>query len=89
VNVLSGSVYNAMNNEPVTLKKAGDSFFEAPGCWHRVSGNASDTEDASIFVAFVIETEVLENIWAESGVHGLVVIDEEYREVVMEQMKKL
>lgn len=78
-----------MNDSPVTVKNAGDSFYEAPGCWHRVSDNASDTEEATILASFVIETEVVDKILAESGVAGLVVIDEKYRDAVMEQMKNL
>lgn len=37
-----------MNDDPMTIKKVGDSFYEAPGCRHRISDNLSQTEEASI-----------------------------------------
>jgi quercetin dioxygenase-like cupin family protein len=89
VHVLTGSVLNKMNDAPMTIKKAGDSFYEAPGCRHRISDNASATEEASIFVTFILETDIIETIMEKHGVAGLVVIDEEYREVVMAQMMKM
>lgn len=78
-----------MNDDPMTIKNAGDSFYEAPGCRHVISDNASTTEEASLFVTFILETEKLDKIIEESGVAGLVVIDEEYREAVMEHMAKV
>jgi quercetin dioxygenase-like cupin family protein len=87
--VLSGSVLNAMNDSPITTKHAGESFYEAPGCWHRVSDNASKTEEATLLVNFIIDTEVVEKILAENGFNGLVVIDEEYREAVKAQLENL
>lgn len=78
-----------MNDTPMTIKKAGDSFYEAPGCRHRISDNASATEEATIFVTFILETDIIESILEKDGVAGLVIIDEEYRGVVMEQMMKM
>lgn len=78
-----------MNDAPMTIKKAGDSFYEAPGCRHRISDNASKTEEARILVTFVLETDVIEAILEKDGVAGLVMIDEEYRGVVVEQMEKM
>lgn len=89
VHVLTGSVLNKMNDDPMTIKNAGDSFYEAPGCRHRISDNASMTEEASILATFVLETERLERILETEGPMGLVVIDEEYRDVVLAQMKKM
>ncbi|KAE9976242.1 hypothetical protein BLS_007870 [Venturia inaequalis] len=89
VHVLTGSVLNKMNDAPMTIKKAGDSFYEAPGCRHRISDNASKTEEARILVTFVLETDVIEAILEKDGVAGLVMIDEEYRGVVVEQMEKM
>jgi quercetin dioxygenase-like cupin family protein len=89
VHVLSGSVLNKMNDAPMTIKKTGDSFYEAPGCRHRISDNASATEEASIFVTFVLETDIIDAIIEKDGIAGLVVIDEEYKGIVMAQMMKM
>ena len=89
VNVLSGTVLNKMNDDPMTIKKSGDSFYEAPGCRHRISDNASHTEEASIIATLILETETMDALMEKVGVAGLVVIDEEYREQVMEQMVKV
>lgn len=78
-----------MNDTPMTINKAGDSFYEAPGCRHRISDNASKTEEASILVTFVLETDVIETILEKDGVAGLVVVDEEYRGVVMERVEEM
>jgi hypothetical protein len=75
-----------MNDEPMTVKKAGESFFEAPGCRHRISDNASLTEEASLLASMVLETDIVEAALAEAGAFGLVVIDEEYREAVLERV---
>lgn len=89
VYVLTGSVLNKMNDNPMTIEKAGDSFYEALGCRHRISDNASKTEEATLFVTMVMDTEKMEAIMGKDGVAGLVVIDEEYRQEVMTQMMKL
>ena len=89
VNVLTGTVLNKMNDDPMTIKKAGDSFYEAPGCRHRISDNASQTEEACIIATLILETETMDTLMAKAGAAGLVVIDEEYREQVMEQMAKM
>lgn len=63
-----------MNNEPMEIFHEGGSFNEMPGCHHRISDNASATEEAVILVNFIIETEVLDRV----GVEGIVEIDKEY-----------
>ena len=78
-----------MNDDPMTIKKAGDSFYEAPGCRHRISDNASQTEEAVIIATLILETETMDTIIDQAGVSGLVVIDEEYRGQVIEQMAKM
>lgn len=78
-----------MNDDPMTIKKAGDSFYEAPGCRHRISDNASQTDEASIIATLILETEAMDALIEKAGAAGLVVIDEEYREQAMEQMAKL
>jgi hypothetical protein len=65
------------------------SFYEAPGCRHRISSNASTTEEATIVANLILDTEIMEGILEKEGVAGLVVIDEEYRAAVDEQVKKI
>jgi quercetin dioxygenase-like cupin family protein len=73
--VLSGSVYNKMNDEPLEVKHTGSSWYEAPGCHHRVSANYSDSELATLLVIFVVDTDVIKR----DGLAALTIIDEEYR----------
>ncbi|TVY49135.1 hypothetical protein LOCC1_G001200 [Lachnellula occidentalis] len=81
VNVVSGFVYNKMNNEPMAVFGPGETFTEGPGCRHVVSDNASVREPAVIVATMVVDTRVLD----EGGVEGCVVVDEVYREAVMER----
>ena len=76
--VLSGSLYNKMNDEPLQVKHAGSSWYEAPGCHHRVSANYSNTEPATLMAVFVVDTEVI----TRGGLGALTVIDEEYRHLL-------
>lgn len=79
--VLEGTLLNKMNDEPTKVIPTGGSWYEAPGCHHKISDNFSSTEPAKLLAVFVIETKVVE----EGGVAALVQIDEEYRDV---QFKK-
>ena len=85
--VLSGTLLNKMNDEPMEIKKAGDSFYEAPGCRHRISANHSATEEASLVANLVIDTATLDKIWEEEGPGGLVLVDEEWRKVIEDYEK--
>lgn len=49
-----------------------------------ISDNASTTEQAEIIATLIVDTKV-----AEGGIQAMVVLDEEYREAVAEQMKKV
>lgn len=89
VHVLTGSVLDKMNDDPMPIKMAGQSFYEAPGCRHRISTNASEIEEASILATFVLETEKMDALIEKEGPMGLVLVDEEYREVIKEHMRKL
>ncbi len=71
-----------MNDGEAKVYKAGESWYEAPGCHHRISDNDSKTETAVIHATFVIKTEVL----VAEGPEVLVKIDDEYLEGAMEQM---
>lgn len=64
-----------MNNDPMKVIKAGETWYEAPGCHHRISDNASKTEPATLFATLVLDTDVLER----DGMGALIQIDEEYR----------
>lgn len=82
--VVEGTSYNKMNDQPTTVVKTGDSWYEAPGCHHKVSDNASKTEKLVLVATFILDTEVLQ----KEGPAALVQIDEEYRAGFEEAMKK-
>lgn len=84
VNVVSGYVFNKMNHDPMQLFGPGETFTEYPGCHHVISDNASVTEPAVIVATMIVDTKVVE----ENGVGGLMVIDEEYRQMVQEAQQK-
>lgn len=66
-----------MNDGPTEVFEKGESFFESPGCHHRVSDNYSLTSTATLFASFVVDTEVLE----KGGPAALVEYDEEYKDI--------
>jgi quercetin dioxygenase-like cupin family protein len=55
VYVLAGAVRSKVSDGPVTVYKAGQTFFEPPGARHLVSENASATEPARILAVFVAD----------------------------------
>ena len=62
--VLSGAIRSQVNDGPVQVFHAGETWTEQPGSHHRVSENASATEPAkllAIFVADSSETELTTN----------------------------
>jgi quercetin dioxygenase-like cupin family protein len=73
--VLKGTLLNKMNEEPMKTFEEGGSWFEAPGCHHRISDNASKTEPATVIATMVTDTEAFER----DGMGALIQIDEEYR----------
>ncbi|KAJ6091563.1 hypothetical protein N7467_003532 [Penicillium canescens] len=75
--VLEGSLLNKMNNDPMKTFPKGGSWFEAPGCHHRISDNASKTEPATLIATMVTDTDAFER----DGMAALIQIDEEYRPV--------
>ncbi|CZT11214.1 related to cupin domain protein [Rhynchosporium agropyri] len=84
VSVLSGHVFNKMNDNPMTIFGPGEVFFEGIGCRHRISDNASETEEAKIVATMVLDTKVLE----EKGIQGILNVDEEWREIFMSEIVK-
>jgi quercetin dioxygenase-like cupin family protein len=77
--VTKGTAYNKMNNDPTQKMEQWESWYEAPGCHHRTSANASDTEPMELIATFVLETKV----FLEGGPQVLVQVDEEYKDVVL------
>lgn len=51
--VLEGKVRTQVEGEPEKVLGPGESWFEAPGAHHMVSGNASKTEPAKFLVVFI------------------------------------
>lgn len=54
--VLEGAIRSQVNDGPVTICKAGQSFSELPGDRHAVSANASKTKPAKLLAVFVVDT---------------------------------
>jgi quercetin dioxygenase-like cupin family protein len=72
--VVSGTILNKMNDEPMKVIETGGAWYEAPGCHHRISDNASTTEDAVVLASMVVDTDALE----KNGMGALMQIDPEY-----------
>ncbi|KAL6803503.1 hypothetical protein J3E68DRAFT_422479 [Trichoderma sp. SZMC 28012] len=75
--VIDGTVLSKMNDGPTEVFQKGESWFEAPGCHHKVSYNHSLTDSATLFATLVVDTEVVE----KGGVAAVVEYDEEYRDI--------
>ncbi|OWK25977.1 cupin [Rhizobium yanglingense] len=54
--VLEGAIRSQVNDGPVTVYEAGDSFSELPGDRHGVSENASKTKPARLLAVFVVDS---------------------------------
>lgn len=54
--VLQGAIRSKVNNGPVTVYQAGESFSEMPGDHHGVSANASTTNPARLLAVFVVDS---------------------------------
>lgn len=55
--VLEGAIRSQVNDGPVTVYRAGESWAELPGDHHSVSANGSDTEPAKLLAVFVVDTD--------------------------------
>lgn len=73
--VISGTLLNKMNDSPMKVIESGGTWYEAPGCHHRISDNASKTEEAVLLATMIVDTEAFER----DGMGALIQIDEEYR----------
>jgi quercetin dioxygenase-like cupin family protein len=58
--VLEGAMRSQVNDGPVTIYKAGQSFSEFPGDHHGVSANASKTKPCKLLAVFVVDTNETE-----------------------------
>jgi quercetin dioxygenase-like cupin family protein len=54
--VLEGAIRSQVNDGPLTVYEAGQSFSEMPGDRHVVSANASETKPAKLLAVFVVDT---------------------------------
>ena len=53
--VLAGEIRSQVDDEPARVYGPGESWFEDPGAYHRVSANASNTEPARLLAVFVVD----------------------------------
>lgn len=83
--VVDGEMLSAMNDGEAAVYKKGETWYEAPGCHHRISDNYSNMNGATLHATFVIKTEILE----KKGPEVLVQIDPEYLEEAKEQMENV
>ena len=58
--VLEGAIRSEINDGPVTVYEAGQSFSELPGDRHAVSANASQMKPARLLAVFVVDTDETE-----------------------------
>ncbi|QPF86095.1 cupin domain-containing protein [Bradyrhizobium genosp. L] len=61
--VLEGAIRSQVNDGPVTVYQAGESFSEMPGDRHGVSENASKTKPAKLLAVFVVDTSQRELVF--------------------------
>ena len=53
--VLSGAIRSQVDDEPVRVYRPGETWFERPGSYHRVSANASDSEPARLLAVLIVD----------------------------------
>lgn len=54
--VLEGAIRSQVNDGPVKVYQAGESFSEMPGDRHAVSANDSQTAPAKLLAVFIVDT---------------------------------
>jgi quercetin dioxygenase-like cupin family protein len=57
---IEGAIRSKVNDGPVTVYEAGQSFSKLPGDRHGVSANASETQPAKLLAVFVVDTNETE-----------------------------
>jgi quercetin dioxygenase-like cupin family protein len=55
--VVSGAIESQVNDGPLRVLHAGESFYEPPAASHPVSRNASKTEPAKLLAVFVVDAD--------------------------------
>ena len=53
--VLSGEIRSQVDDETARVYRPGETWFESPGSYHRVSANASDTEPARLLAVLIVD----------------------------------
>jgi quercetin dioxygenase-like cupin family protein len=53
--VFSGEVRSQVDDEPVRVYRPGETWFERPGSYHRVSENASNTKSARLLAVLIVD----------------------------------
>ena len=53
--VLSGEIRSQVDDESVRVYRPGETWFERPGAYHRVSENASDTKPARLLAVLIVD----------------------------------
>ena len=54
--VLSGEIRSQVDGAPAHIYRPGESWFEAPGAHHTISGNASHTKPAKLLAIFIVNS---------------------------------
>jgi quercetin dioxygenase-like cupin family protein len=67
--VLEGEYEHALNDEPVTTYKAGDTFYEPSGCVHRVTRNPSKTANTRLLAVILHPRDAKELVILEKTKH--------------------
>ncbi|WP_233837555.1 cupin domain-containing protein [Paraburkholderia sp. ZP32-5] len=55
--VVSGDIETQIDDAPIRIYHAGESFFEPPGSIHRISRNASKSRSAKLLAVIVVDTD--------------------------------
>ena len=53
--VLSGEIRSQVDDGTTRVYRPGETWFESPGSYHRVSANASDTEPARLLAVLIVD----------------------------------
>lgn len=67
--VVSGAVESQVDDGPVQVYRAGESFYETPGSTHPVSRNASKTAPARLLAVFVVDDAEVKDITTNVDQH--------------------
>jgi hypothetical protein len=67
-----------MNNEPAKVLEKGTTWYEAPGCHHKISDNHSKTEPLTLLATMVLDKKVFE----EQGHAALIQLDVDYKDIL-------